>query len=241
MHLPVRTDASCSSVPKNYVPALEFFVAAKRELIERGISSFIPAHHATAGASSSSHVTEQENEELAVMNDHQLKFVHALTKQILRETGSEGADKARSSSSKKTHVTLQPPKNVKFPLARQGPFLLQPAPPELADGLEEEPEACDIVYIEVGAKEDSQNSDRSTDTEVEKLGVVAIVYQDGRVDLCLDTEKVEARWDVNVSAAPLFVTRKLTFYYCSPSPQQGRKQLQWTCRASLSTRASTLA
>lgn len=68
------------------------------------------------------------------------------------------------------------------------------------------------MYIEVGAKEDSQNSDRGTDTEIEKLGVVAIVYQDGRVDLCLDTEKVEARWDVNVSAAPLFVIRELTLY-----------------------------
>jgi nucleoporin NUP82 len=30
--------------------------------------------------------------------------------------------------------------------------------------------------------------------ETERLGVVLIAYQDGRVDVCLDVEKVEARW-----------------------------------------------
>jgi len=58
---------------QNLVPALEFFVAAKREVIEQGISFFIPTRHPSAGASSNTGLG-QENKELAVMYDHQLKF-----------------------------------------------------------------------------------------------------------------------------------------------------------------------
>jgi nucleoporin NUP82 len=36
----------------------------------------------------------------------------------------------------------------------------------------------------------------STGVELERLGAVLIAYQDGRVDVCLDVEKVEARWNI---------------------------------------------
>lgn len=185
-----------ASVPRNYVPSLEFFVAAKRELIERGVSSFIPSHHPSHLSQPTFEVQEQE--ELAIMNDNQLKFVNSLIKQINQIGSSESSSKHRHSSGKsqahspsQTHITLQPPRNSKYNLARQGPFLLQPAPPELG-GMEDEPEATDIVYMEVGAHGDAKDEDS------ERLGVVVIVYQDGKVDLCLDTEKVEGRWDVGL-------------------------------------------
>jgi hypothetical protein len=31
--------------------------------------------------------------------------------------------------------------------------------------------------------------------ETERLGIVVVTYQDGKVDVCLDVEKVEARWE----------------------------------------------
>ena len=68
---------------------------------------------------------------------------------------------------------------------RQGPFLLQPAPLDL--GIIEST-ASDIAYILAG--------DEDSDEDTEPLGVVVIVFSDGRVDMCLDTEKIEARdWE----------------------------------------------
>jgi nucleoporin NUP82 len=123
------------------------------------------------------------------MNDHQLKFIHALTKQILRASQNSESNKSDKHNSPKTHVTVQPPRNNKYPLARQGPFLFQPAPRDLG-GIEEEADATDVIYLEVGAE------GRDDDPDSEKLGALAIAYQDGRVDICLDTEKVEARWEL---------------------------------------------
>lgn len=125
------------------------------------------------------------------MNDQQLKFVNALTKQILRAPQTSDPNKSDKRNSHKTHVTVQPPRNNKYPVARQGPFLFQPAPRDLG-GTEEESEATDIKYLEVGA----EGCDDDVDSE--RLGAVAIAYQDGRVDICLDTEKVEARWELEM-------------------------------------------
>jgi len=68
---------------------------------------------------------------------------------------------------------------------RQGPFLLQPAPLDL--GIIEST-ASDIAYILAG--------DEDSDEDTEPLGVVVIVFSDGRVDMCLDTEKIEAQFDI---------------------------------------------
>ena len=44
--------------------------------------------------------------------------------------------------------------------------------------------------------------------ETEKLGIVMIAYQDGKVDVCLDVDKVEARWEKKtVSSVPVFISR----------------------------------
>lgn len=51
-------------------------------------------------------------------------------------------------------------------------------------------DATDIVYLAFGGDEEDIG-----EGETERLGVVLITYQDGRVDVCLDVEKVEARWE----------------------------------------------
>jgi len=73
---------------------------------------------------------------------------------------------------------------------RQGPFLLQPEP-RLLEGSEEEA-ATDIAYLSFGSDDD----DEGEGSPIKHLGIVTIAYQDGRVDLFLDVDKVEARWNL---------------------------------------------
>jgi nucleoporin NUP82 len=87
---------------------------------------------------------------------------------------------------------------------RQGPFLLQPSPRSLEGS--EGGDATDIVYLAFVHDDDDDDAG-----ETERLGIVIVAYQDGKVDICLDVEKVEARWEskqvcgINVFAALLFI------------------------------------
>ncbi|KAL8291645.1 hypothetical protein RQP46_001903 [Phenoliferia psychrophenolica] len=101
---------------------------------------------------------------LATLYAHQLKFVNALVAQASTAPLSASEDSVR---------VLSP--RAPAPATRQGPFLMQPAPHELENG--HEPLACDLAYVTSAG-----------------LGVFAIAYQDGKVDLCLEVDKVEARW-----------------------------------------------
>jgi nucleoporin NUP82 len=71
---------------------------------------------------------------------------------------------------------------------RQGPFLLQPSPCSLEDS--EGGDATDISYLAFIRDDDDEGAG-----ETERLGIVIVTYQDGKVDVCLDVEKVEARWE----------------------------------------------
>lgn len=57
----------------------------------------------------------------------------------------------------------------------QGPFLFDPAPVET--GGEDYPAACDIFHLEAGP-----------------VGVIGIVYSDGKLDICLETDPITAKW-----------------------------------------------
>lgn len=69
---------------------------------------------------------------------------------------------------------------------RQGPFLLQPSPLTIESS--EGGDATDIVYTVLGNEDDEGGG-------TENLGIVMIAYQDGKIDVCLDVDKVEARWE----------------------------------------------
>jgi nucleoporin NUP82 len=98
---------------------------------------------------------------------------------------------------------------MKTPPLRQGPFLLQPAPLTL-DG-SEDGDATDILYLSFDNDEEIDD-----DGETERLGVVLVVTQDGKVDVCLDVDKVEARWETRqVSMRRSTNTQRIDFY-CSP-------------------------
>lgn len=71
---------------------------------------------------------------------------------------------------------------------RQGPFLLQPSPRSLEDS--EGGDTTDIAYLSFLRDDDDEDAGAT-----ERLGIVIVTHQDGKVDVCLDVEKVEARWE----------------------------------------------
>ena len=124
--------------------------------------------------------TSESTKDLSMLYDYQHKYITSLVKQL--PPGTVYPAPSRS-------VLIHPPSTIKAQPLRQGPFLLQPAPRviEGSDG----GDATDITYLTFGNDEDE---DREGETE--HLGVILIAFQDGRVDVCLDVEKVEARWEI---------------------------------------------
>ncbi|KAJ4472331.1 hypothetical protein J3R30DRAFT_3524569 [Lentinula aciculospora] len=125
--------------------------------------------------------TAEANKNMSILYDYQHKYISALLKQL--PPGTVYPAPSRS-------VLMHPPTTIKAPPARQGPFLLQPSP-RMLDG-SEGGDATDITYLSY-----SQTIENDIDTEdgvAENLDVLLITYQDGKVDVCLDVEKVEARW-----------------------------------------------
>jgi len=120
-----------------------------------------------------------ESQSLSTTYSYQHKYISTLLKQLPPGTVFPAASRC---------VLLHPPTTLKIPPLRQGPFLLQPAPLTL-DG-SEGGDVSDILYLSFD--KDDENDD---DGETERLGVVLIVAQDGKVDVCLDVDKVEARWE----------------------------------------------
>lgn len=126
---------------------------------------------------SQSQSSYESTTEFSTLFDYQRKYVSALLKQL--PPGSSASDLQPAS--------IRAPSTIKHEPMRQGPFLLQPAPRALegSDG----GDATDIAYLSFGGTDPSG-------AELERLGAVLIAYQDGRVDVCLDVEKVEARWSI---------------------------------------------
>lgn len=88
------------------------------------------------------------------------------------------------------HVTL-PAISRSRGVKVQGPFLLQPAPVEFENGAQSR--ACDIAYVSCARREVGEGSKGKTGEEA-GISVLAVAFSDGKVDLCLEVEKVEAEW-----------------------------------------------
>lgn len=124
------------------------------------------------------------DESFSTIYDFQRKYVNGLIKQLPANASYAPSSRA---------VSIHPPKSFTNKAARQGPFLLQPSPPELEDS--PGGDATDLVYLTLGEAFDDDDESESSVGASERLGVLLVVYQDGRVDVCLDVEKVEAKWE----------------------------------------------
>ncbi|KAG5643781.1 hypothetical protein DXG03_009660 [Asterophora parasitica] len=159
-----------ASIPSSYVHSLECFIGAKQEFL---------AQERTSAATKN----------LFTLYDYQRKYVTALVKQLPPGTVFPAASRS---------VLLHPPTTIRAPPTRQGPFLLQPSPRTL-DG-SEGGDATDISYLAFDTDDGEGEGEGEGDGgETEHLGVVMIAFQDGKVDVCFDVEKVEARWDSKAS------------------------------------------
>lgn len=130
---------------------------------------------------------------LSTLYDYQHKYVSALIKQL-----PSGAVFPAVSHS----VSMHPPSTIKNQPLRQGPFLLQPSPRTLEGS--EGGDATDIAYV---AFADDGEEDYEGGTE--RLGIIVMTHQDGKADICLDVEKVEARWESKQVCFPLVLTNPL--------------------------------
>ena len=50
-----------------------------------------------------------------------------------------------------------------------------------------------MAYLSLGR--DYEKETDGDESSAESLGFLLVTYQDGKVDICVDVEKVEARWD----------------------------------------------
>jgi nucleoporin NUP82 len=185
----------CSSIPATYVAALTIFLQEKANLLQADLAQSKHSHSDTPRDPSS---RETHIRRLAA----QRRFADILESQItvLKDAGSSPehlpSGDAYTITLPKTKY-LNDGKSVK----RQGPFLFKPAPEELKLSAETGPRvegvASDIIVMSgTGAASrahDAKGKSKES-TSSSGIGVVAIAWKDGRVDVCLEVAKVEALW-----------------------------------------------
>ena len=154
-----------AQVPSRPILNLAAFVSAKLEYLSINSENRGPS----------------EKQALESRYSQQMKFVNSILSQ--RSSVITSAAEDDTVLDEDDYIKVRYPTYLRYSLARQGPFLLQPAPREL-DGSEESL-AYDIAYVHLDHGESGTG----------ELGFIFLGYSDGKVDLCLDVEKVEAQWD----------------------------------------------
>ncbi|KAL6309749.1 hypothetical protein BKA93DRAFT_876721 [Sparassis latifolia] len=131
------------------------------------------------------------SDSMAMIYDYQHRYVTALLKQLPPGTSFPATPR---------FISMHPPTTIKNTPMRRGPFLLQPSPRNLVGS--EGGNATDIVYVSFGVDPEDSN-----EGDMERLGIVLVSFQDGKVDVYLDVEKIEAQWDHKQSSSadlPMF-------------------------------------
>lgn len=127
-----------------------------------------------------------EKREMEAEYAGQLKFLQALLEQRHNRLAAEDES---SIDIDDECILVKYPAYLRRVPARQGPFLLQPAPRELESD-EDEPAASDLVYM---CLEPETTNEDNEDAPI-ALGLVLMSYENGKIDVCIDVSKVEATW-----------------------------------------------
>lgn len=130
----------------------------------------------------------------------QLQYVNSLARQVSTssaKTPSSPAHDDEEEVDSDEPVRIVVPSRSDFTPALQGPFLLQPAPAELDNGAPSS--ACDIAYVSYSSASPAAAAAEESAGSA-SIGLIALSYADGKVDLCVEVEKVEARWEAEKEA-----------------------------------------
>jgi nucleoporin NUP82 len=177
-------------VPEVYIETLNLYLGSKAQqyrLQNPSISSSSPqpdlsTSRQSIGFSPSEHDTL--GKKLAV----QQKWARSLSRQVdAHKASSDGFPDGQG-----RQYAVRPPRDGRR-LKRQGPYLVQPEPRELPlseeAGWGVEGVASDIVVVG-----DKSSTGQGTGPRI-GMNVVGIAWVDGRVDLCVEAQKVEAEWE----------------------------------------------
>lgn len=211
-----------SSVPASYIHSLSCFVSAKVDCLRTtsteafspeesfALTPFKPNRTSTPSnlfsqsissdvSTSQSHSQPPPNA-LSKRYNHQLRYVNSLIRQVptsttisKRASADVTLESEASTSDSSRYIPITLPHTNTSP-SLQGPFLLQPPPAEFDNGAESL--ACDIIYINYKSSVVAGKAKAKEAEEENKvgLGIIAVVYSDGKVEVCLEVEKVEAKW-----------------------------------------------
>ncbi|GHJ88352.1 hypothetical protein NliqN6_4754 [Naganishia liquefaciens] len=184
------------SIPSSYVDALNIFLQYKANQLQAELTQSEPP--SSKEAHDSTH-RETHVRRLAA----QRRYADILASQIAaQQVAGSSADHHATGDA----YTITLPKlkylNDGKAVKRQGPFLFKPAPEELVLSAETGPRvegvASDLVVMPGTGAASSRNSKGKAKEQATALGsgigVAAIVWKDGRVDVCLEIAKVEAMW-----------------------------------------------
>lgn len=128
-----------------------------------------------------------ERRDLEAEYGARLKFLKSLLDPQVRDRAEDMDD--MSLELDEEHVKVAYPTYLRTTPARQGPFLLQPAPRDLESD-EDEPLASDMEYILV----EPEATETNEGADFPLVGVLLMSYENGKVDVCVDVARVEASW-----------------------------------------------
>ncbi|BGP53206.1 hypothetical protein JCM8202v2_000765 [Rhodotorula sphaerocarpa] len=197
-----------AAIPPSYVHALSAFVSTKVDYLS---SSLTGSLNTTVKHSSIGPVSEDAKrlEALETRYNLQLAYVQSLSRQLasasaadktraIRQadtgglsdnTSADGTSSSGRDGGEDAPVRVTAPSRQNLAAVPQGPFLLQPAPAELVNGADDR--AVDLAYLSSASMDrDEADPTRSTGG----LGVLLVAFRDGKVDVCLEVEKPEARF-----------------------------------------------
>ncbi|ORY54488.1 hypothetical protein BCR35DRAFT_335787, partial [Leucosporidium creatinivorum] len=199
-----------ATIPTSYLHSLSSFVSSKVDYLALTTSTADDLNTSTTSShlgtptkslalthrpSSNGTPSRQQKKESSSSNplskiyNHQLHYVNSLLRLAQSSSSTAETEEAPNSS---TVSILTPHHPTPDPPALQGPFLLQPGSRDLENGVED-PRATDLAYLAYrGEGEEAEQG--------EAMGVLVVCWNDGKVELGVEGEKVEGKWSAGGAA-----------------------------------------
>ncbi|GAA5923985.1 uncharacterized protein JCM15063_005516 [Sporobolomyces koalae] len=190
-----------SSISKSYLHGLASFVSTKLDYLSSDSSTstagaLVPASKSLLSQSSDrSKILPPPPASLDLEKRYtlQLQYLQALLRQVPAPQDASNSGQQQYEDEDVAQV-VAPVSRPNLRPKLQGPFLLAPATVELDNGAQDTI-ATDVVYVSYSGSTERERGRGKC------LGVVAVVYADGKLEVGLEVEKVEARFEGETTTA----------------------------------------